>query len=834
MTIQQQKMKKEEQHGMGMAADKNENTGKNENRTEHAETFLSSSTTSDDHNPSAPPGHTCAKKRWDSCTEERCCDAEPAGTSVAEGSKNLCYKKDLWYSQCLGEGECDTQGGSWYCIVMNANPPDIQQLTDTCSYEGAYGIARKTWDTATRTDVTIPMVCDSGATVGGEAVAPQSPTQESPSVVAAHSSSGAPSAVGASSGMLGTSVANLDERTVAEDAAEGAVGSCCTSSGEEAGATEAAGQEDGEQTGANGSGSGAPVAEDERPVCYFPDFTVDPKEPEMVPIHAKDLTEGLQCWLWDWDQGVWGDHAHRWDGTYLVNVQTGAKVAVAQEEAPEPTTAGSTGGSSTPAPSPNSSGGGTSTTNPDPLSTPTPGPTPPSGTASPGPLPPTPAPAGSQFLSTTTAGHTNARRKEWLGAMTQVTPGVQYFDTTVDARVVVSSGGAARGVVSEGQGYGLWIGGTTVAAMRVAYGWRKGSDPQYDEAVQETLETWYGWRQACYISTECKEDFAIKYHAGRNDVMAAYFCGPDCPFQGMDKVYMHELREAERVCHPCLPHWKVKPDLTEHLSGGCNSASDGDIDGIAGMILLVLTTAADRDDYLWWGNLAKESYQSCKDVMVHLVDKGKGVNEDQYLFTVGTSWGGFGVSDTHPRKGQNPSYHGPAVWRLCRDYMDAFESVVGAPPGDRFERPPSGYHTEWPPPDSFAGASPGEPPFVSHADGEWEKLLRGTYNMLKDNQCPQTGWISNWYNTNEKGADATQRVGDRRYGRLELAGSGTPKEEFGSEGSRGVWRVLTDRVWYAHEPPIEGVADFNSQKFLDRIVLQMDKAWTGETVAGND
>lgn len=109
-------------------------------------------------------------------------------------------------------------------------------------------------------------------------------------------------------------------------------------------------------------------------------------------------------------------------------------------------------------------------------------------------------------------------------------------------RAVHSSGGAAGGVVSEGQGYGLFIGGTTAAALG-------SSHPDFSRVVSRTYEMFLGWQKMCFMSTSDGCQNPRYCQNGGNSV-------------------------------PCLPHWK----FDDRLSGaqGTGSAPDGDEDAILG------------------------------------------------------------------------------------------------------------------------------------------------------------------------------------------------------------------------------------------------------------
>ncbi|CAD7955436.1 unnamed protein product, partial [Amoebophrya sp. A120] len=463
--------------------------------------------------------------------------------------------------------------------------------------------------------------------------------------------------------------------------------------------------------------------------------------------------------------------------------------------------------STSPAPAPVSptpaaaTSGSVSSTSPTP--TPTPAASSPTPTPAPAPTPaaaPTPAVgvAGSgAILFTNEAGDSNTRRQQFFKDYTTLET-VTFDGKSIQARAVHSSGGVADWVVSEGQGYGVWMGAATVAGFRVANNYRKATgNAAYNTAVQETYEAYLGWRQMCYLSRD-------------NDMIDRFYCGANCPHAG-------EPRTSAPNCYPCLPHWKTTDNLQSVVGKG--SASDGDLDGIVGMILLVISTAPDRDEYTgtgsdpqntWnWQELALLTYQSCKSNLMHNFVTGTGVNSDFLMLKLGTNWGGFDPECN------NPSYHGPGAYRAMRDYMLAFETIVGAPAGE-----------------------------AQGLVAQWNMAVAGTYGMLKDNQCADNGMTTNWFKVS-----ATTKVGTGG-GDTSCSGSGTDATEYGSEAARGVWRVATDLVWYGDKTIPEGsqpegfvrdttvdsymasYAPFGPASYLDKMNAQLDKAYVGGSCGG--
>ena len=108
---------------------------------------------------------------------------------------------------------------------------------------------------------------------------------------------------------------------------------------------------------------------------------------------------------------------------------------------------------------------------------------------------------------------------------------------------------------------------------------------------------------------------------------------------------------------------------------------------------------------------------------------------------LGSCWGGWDCS--------NPSYLAPAHYRAFRRYMLRHGARFGST-ADEGER----------------------------AAAQWEALVRASYAMLGEAQCPSTGLTPNWW----------QPAGPQRpRGRTGCNSSGTDADEFGSEAVRSRW-----------------------------------------------
>ncbi|CAK9110215.1 unnamed protein product, partial [Durusdinium trenchii] len=318
-------------------------------------------------------------------------------------------------------------------------------------------------------------------------------------------------------------------------------------------------------------------------------------------------------------------------------------------------------------------------------------------------------PAPGQVFVTGTVGSGKARLFEFINALSdQPIPGS-------GARAVHSSGGAAGGVVSESQGYGLLLTGAMLASLGP-------SDADRPKILDYTYEMFLGWRRMCERS---KEDGS---------------CQDDEGFQCGGKQF------------PCLPHWKFDDDLTGIIGKG--AAPDGDADALAGMLLAVLSLEKASAPPSWLDEVGQWAYDTCKQFyMSSTVSSSSG---NHRIVKLGSCWGGWGG------QGQNPSYHAPGVYRLCRNYMKSYDVKYGetAQEGENFE-------------------------------SKWNKLISTTYKMFGATQCDSTGLIPNWAKIYEEGQSLRAEMG--------FSGSGTPGAEYGSEASRAVWRVALDFLLFPNE-----------------------------------
>jgi len=332
-------------------------------------------------------------------------------------------------------------------------------------------------------------------------------------------------------------------------------------------------------------------------------------------------------------------------------------------------------------------------------------------------------PAPGQVFVANTAGSGKARLFEFIAALTDQPV------ANSEARAVHSSGGAAGGVVSESQGYGLLLTGALLAALP--------EDVDRQKIMDYTYEMFLGWRRMCELSKNsgsCQEDEGFQCGGGQ---------------------------------YPCLPHWKFDDNLAYPIGSG--AAPDGDADALAGMLLAVMSLERSTAQPSWLDEVGRWAYETCKQFYLSsTVSSSSGAHR---IVKLGSCWGGWG------NQGQNPSYHAPGVYRMCRNYMKSHDDKYGsAQEGDNFE-------------------------------ADWNRLIATSYKMFDATQCEATGLIPNWAKVYEEGQSLRAETG--------FSGSGTPGAEYGAEASRAVWRVTLDYLLFPSEAG-DAVA------FLDPVAAHLE------------
>ena len=436
------------------------------------------------------------------------------------------------------------------------------------------------------------------------------------------------------------------------------------------------------------------------------------------------------------------------------------------------------------------------------------------------PLPPSPPPLTPQLRPTDAAWNGEAaelgarRVSQFMSKLTTTLAPATAVQSAArqQARVVLSSGGAAGGVISEGQGYGLLLAATALATMPLDHAARPA-------AVTRAYQLFLGWQTMCE-RTELRRRHRHRQH--RRSLQTSCDCswtgverancggsgdGSTCwrvccgdvsatsgeeesrsepttpgnatqpqppPPQQQQPAYTSCQRQMAHGCGQrasggvpslCLPSWKFNDDVSREV--GTGSAPDGDEDAILGSIVLLAATshgAGLSDDDApaavaarpaWWDDVARWTYDSCAafllfDTVPHPAARPAANGHARRAVKLGSCWGGWDCA--------NPSYYAPAHYRVFRMFMQANAHL--APPA-----PPP------PPPQSFPPPSSSPPPpsaltvpasatgagsaetFGTHAAGAWMALIETSYDILNEAQCPESGLVPNWFVPSSGGLD---------------------------------------------------------------------------------
>lgn len=205
--------------------------------------------------------------------------------------------------------------------------------------------------------------------------------------------------------------------------------------------------------------------------------------------------------------------------------------------------------------------------------------------------------------------------------------------SAVPFRVVRSSGGAAGGIVSEGQGYGLLLAGVALASQPPG-------TPSWRAALSFGEELFSGWRRMCELSkSACQDEPRMR-------------CGGRRKHEG----------EAATGFAPCLPSWQFDDSLKAQRGAG--SATDGDEDALLGLVMLL--QASSPATWPLWERTLSWTYESIRAFLhFNTVASGRG-----RLTRLGSCWGGWDCN--------NPSYLAPAHFRAFKAFTLRYGVTFGA------------------------------------------------------------------------------------------------------------------------------------------------------------
>jgi len=367
----------------------------------------------------------------------------------------------------------------------------------------------------------------------------------------------------------------------------------------------------------------------------------------------------------------------------------------------------------------------------------------------------------------------------------------------IDAKVVVSSGGVAGGIVTEGMGYGLMVEGFLAA---------RGS--------KKALDNGLGLAKSWLAMVNGPGDVVQPFAGGANTSDSATKL-KEWPYGVSAVQWSHEGLGPAGV-----PAWKFplnKSDLSENMG----SATDGDQDAILGMIYLAEALGYPKDfvDMVIRTIIAFTSADLGFPDLYRTLPGGEVI----YVPKLGSMWGGLlpphGKFKTKQQPWcYSPGYFAPAHFRTFRDFVTAHWQVE---------------HNEYLP--RFLDGSPTSMQGMTAA---LDSAVTAGYNILRLSSCP-SGSVSNWVGVkapckhdDELNCEGVPWAHTPYVGAEggECSESGTHFGAFGPDASRAAWRIAMDYVLYAEESDkvklydregqVDYQADFGARQYLNMIVTQ--------------
>jgi len=365
----------------------------------------------------------------------------------------------------------------------------------------------------------------------------------------------------------------------------------------------------------------------------------------------------------------------------------------------------------------------------------------------------------------------------------------------VKTKIVLSSGGAAGGVVTEGMGYGIMIEGFQASARDVT-------------ALSNGLSLVKGWLAMVYGPNTTEHPFG-----GGNGSSSSATQVDSWPY-GVSAINS----SAEGMIPAGVASWKFPPSQCYPICQG--SATDGDEDAVLGMIHLAaaLDYPTDFVDMVMRGVIAFAS----ADLGFPDLHRTLGDGTRAFLPKGGSQWGGLlppsgKYSSAQQAWCYNPSYFAPGHYRSFRDFARAH----WRPAFDAYLPPRLG------------GAPTSLADLVLALNG----AVNAGYNMLYRSSCP-SGTVANWVGAKAECASddtlscdgvpwaTTPYVGERGT----CTASGTAFGAWGADASRTPWRIAVDYALHGEESLKVVMYDerghmdvgtvFNAQVFLNRIARQ--------------
>jgi hypothetical protein len=366
------------------------------------------------------------------------------------------------------------------------------------------------------------------------------------------------------------------------------------------------------------------------------------------------------------------------------------------------------------------------------------------------------------------------------------------------SKIVVSSGGAAGGVVTEGMGYAIMVEGIRA----------NGGD---HVALQNGLSLVKGWLGMVY-----GPDHGAHPWGGGNKEDGSATKLEVWPY-GVSAIPGADGEVAAGVAP-----WKYP---TSQCAGDCTgAATDGDEDAALGMLFLASALGYPKD----FVDMTMRTIIAFVSADLGFPDLYRSLDDGSKVFVPkgGSQWGGLlsdGGNFASSQAGgcYNPSYFAPGHYRAFRDFVKnhwqaSFDAYLPA---------------------SLDGTASSAQDLQAALDG----AVLGGYNLLSRSSC-DSGVVANWVGSAAPCAsDDDLHCAGVPWANTPFVGSsgtcsasGTAWGAWGADASRAPWRIAMDYVLYPEESVSVKMYDaagqpiseqFNARVFLNRIAKQYkDKA----------
>jgi hypothetical protein len=334
------------------------------------------------------------------------------------------------------------------------------------------------------------------------------------------------------------------------------------------------------------------------------------------------------------------------------------------------------------------------------------------------------------------------------------------------SKIVISSGGAAGGVVTEGMGYAIMVEGIHALA---------GSKVGLNNGLALT-KGWLGMVYGPPTTSMGKAELPLGGGSGEKDSATK----ADVPPYGVSAI------KGKNGGYSGMAAWKFPVNQCAPFCHG--TATDGDEDALLGMIYLTEALNA-PDDFVDMVMRAAITFASTD---LGFPDLFRSLPDGSRMFVPkgGSDWGGltpesgiFGASQ-QPWC-YNPSYFAPGHYRVFRDFVQKYWT--------------SDFDSYLPP------YLDGTPTTMKELVASFDGAVTAGYNILYHSSC-SSGAVSNWVGVKSECPKGDLNCEGVPWATTPFVGkkgtctaSGTLFGSYGPDASRTPWRIAMDYILYEEE-----------------------------------